>query len=197
MQGKYCLRNQVNDLDTKFRKKWWGCSLLKALQKRQDLSSSVKAGKNLVSQGKAEKKTFQVREYSEQRRTWRKAKNALLQGNREARGQGTDFLVREHREIRLGGWHGTRIQRILNAILRIWTLLWPWSLLNRHTIGWHFTTLVLWWRCVDRLKKEGRGYGQSTTTGMSQQSLYILSWQRWEWREYNDNRKHQRRTNVT
>lgn len=49
------------------------------------MSWSLKAEKNLVSQGKAEKKTFYVREQSEQRWAWKKAKECLVTGNGGAR----------------------------------------------------------------------------------------------------------------
>lgn len=44
--------------------------------------------------------------------------NALLRENREVRGAGQDFLVREYREIMPGEWGGIRILRIFNAMPR-------------------------------------------------------------------------------
>lgn len=71
---------------------------------------SLKAGKNLVSQGKEKKKIFLVREQSGQKCTWEKGKGRpRCEKMQVPEGQNRDFLVREHREIRLGGWGGTRV----------------------------------------------------------------------------------------
>lgn len=81
--------------------------MMKALQKREDLSWSLKAKKNLVSQRKAEKKTFYVREQSEQRWTWRKAKECLVTGNRGARRPGQRYLCQRLQGNKAGwvGWN--------------------------------------------------------------------------------------------
>lgn len=60
---------------------------------------------------------------------------ALLWGNAGARGTERNFLVREHREIRLGGWGGTRVWRVLNAMLRSWALLWDHGRTRKFTMG--------------------------------------------------------------
>ena len=58
---------------------WW-----RALQKRQELSWSLKAGENLLSQGKHRKKEFQVRKQSEQKWPGRKARERSVARNRWA-----------------------------------------------------------------------------------------------------------------
>lgn len=157
----------MNGLDAKFRKKWWGCSLVKkALQKRGDLSWSLKAEKNLVSQGKAEKKTFYVREQSEQRWAWKKAKECLVTGNGGARRPGQRFLC-QRLQGNKAGWVGwSQKWRILNAILRIWAYCS------------HEVYLIRTWQggegVLDKLKREGRGYGQSTSAGKSWQSVSTI-----------------------
>lgn len=79
-----------------------------ALQKRQSLSWPLKAGQKSV-RGEAVKKTFQLREQSEQRRTWRKTRECLSASKQRSQ--------KDRVERRLSGWHAIRI-RILNAMLR-------------------------------------------------------------------------------
>lgn len=132
-----------------------------------------------------------MREQSGQKCTWEKGKGRpRCEKMQVPEGQNRDFLVREHREIRLGGWGGTRLWRVLNAMLNTWALCGtmgkPGRLLRGLKGGLCKTDLTVRLGWTDWRRREAGGH--STPTGTHWPSVYTLRWQWWEQRECDGDR---------